>query len=187
MIACRQKAGFEEHLSKHEAEGGRIRHWPFIEKPLLWVFKSDQPLIRLKHLFWQQQYWVLSFRSKQKGPRRTAWVLSPLRLCWKIIWHHGAKWWLDGEGGKKAENDGSKKEKRHGGVAAGRRSIQHPCLYHVITCQSRFKNKAFEKPFQSYSTINTLEMLTQTSLACVMGVTLSTTRPSASLSHTPAA
>lgn len=86
--------------------------------------------------------------SDQKGPRRTASVLSPLRVCWEIIWHLGAKWWLDGEGEKKAENDGSEKGKRDGGVGVGvgGQSIQHPCLYHVITCQHKFKNKAFERP-----------------------------------------
>lgn len=38
-----------------------------------------------------------------------------------------------------------RKKSRRGGGGGGR-SIQHPCLYHVITCQNRFKNKAFERP-----------------------------------------
>lgn len=49
--------------------------------------------------------------------------------------------WRWGKEGREWWQRERKKRRRGGG---GGRSIQYPCLYHVITCQHRFKNKAFE-------------------------------------------
>lgn len=48
-------------------------------------------------------------------------------------------------GGKEGREWWQRERKRDGGVGVGGRSIQYLCLYHVITCQHRFKNKAFER------------------------------------------
>lgn len=51
--------------------------------------------------------------------------------------------WRGGEEGREWWQRERKKRRRGGGGEG--RSIQYPCLYHVITCQHRFKNKAFER------------------------------------------
>lgn len=88
-------------------------------------------------------------------------------VCWEIIWHlvlDTSKRWVEKEGGEKKrwgwwgwgvmgqrgeeeERDWGKWECEQESERRERtQSIQQPRLHHVIACQHRFKNKAFEKP-----------------------------------------
>lgn len=93
-------------------------------------------------------------------------------VCWEIIWHlvlDTSRRWVEKEGGKKRRRGGGGRRDRRQRVMGQRgegkergrgkwecereserrertQSIQQPRLHHVIACQHRFKNKAFERP-----------------------------------------
>lgn len=87
-------------------------------------------------------------------------------VCWEIIWHlvlDTSRRWVEKEGRKKEAGEGGRRDRRQRvmgqrgkGEERGRgkwecerertQSIQKPRLHHVIACQHRFKNKAFERP-----------------------------------------
>lgn len=81
-------------------------------------------------------------------------------VCWEIIWHlvlNTSRRWVEKKEGGGGEKSGGKREKgrewwdkeareKWGREGGGAQSIQQSCLYHVIACQLRFKNEAFQRP-----------------------------------------
>lgn len=131
----------------------------------------------MKHVFW-----FFFSGSTDSSHRRTASVLLLLRVCWEIIWHLRVKWWLDGEGGK-AENDGSEKEKRGRRVGVGGDQFSTPVSTMSLPVSTNLRIKLLrdlpELHYDRYSG-NVYPDLTD----MCHGVTLNTTHPSMSLSHT---
>lgn len=168
-------------------EASETDHW---EKSCCVYLNPSDPLIIDETCFFPF-FWgggVSSHtRSDQKGPRRTAAVLSQLRVCWEIIWHHGARRWLDGEGKKKAETDGARKKKKEpegrGWEGVGDDQFSTPVSIMSSPVRTDLRIKLLrdlpELRCDRYSG-NVYPDLTD---VCHR-VTLNMTRPSASLSHT---